>query len=174
MDFVGTYGLQNDTQPLDYMYVFLWRKSLASIGFLPGPRKSKCQQLRPQRGLLVTAEVLFTWKLGFHTREQSCKLSLVTITQENPSIHPLAGKCLYCEALGSSDSLKKWQIHVSWLMLTPGHPLVKCVYFLVEGTGPNASEVAVYMTATFPRGRGGKSCGNGRWVLNSNPHLFIK
>lgn len=59
-------------------------------------------------------------------------------------------------------------------MLTPGHPLVKCVYFLVEGTGPNASEVAVYMTATFPCGRGRKSCGNGSWVLNSNPHLSIK
>lgn len=61
--------------------------------------------------------------------------------------HRLRNVCT-ARHLGGSDSLKKWQIHVSWLMLTPGHPLVKCVYFLVEGTGLNASELTVYMTAT--------------------------
>lgn len=96
-------------------------------------------------GLSVTVEVLFTQEPGFHTHEnKSCKLSLVTITQENPSMHPPARKCLHREALGSSDSLKKWQIHVSWLMLTPEHPLVKCVYFLVEGTWSRASEQTGY------------------------------
>ena len=159
-----------------YTYVFLWGESIASITFLNGPRKwnsvSSCGGRNP---CWLQGTFCLRGNYGFISgRTEIVHRLLSPLTRKIPQLAQQLGNGCARRHLGGSDSRKNGRFTSPGRCSLQGiHRWAVFIFWLRAQDWIRSSYLCTWQWP-FPRGSGGKGYGNGCWVLNSNPSLFLK